>query len=91
MGIRCAFSHGSEDEVIRSYTPTTKVADEDEDVDEDEQKHQGPGDAQQGEETMRKWHIGAGGAITVLSDEEAEWEEMSAKMGSVLKGFGVMQ
>ncbi|KIW20355.1 hypothetical protein PV08_00930 [Exophiala spinifera] len=36
---------------------------------------------------MQKWHIGAGGAITVLSDEEQEWEEMMTKLESVLKGF----
>lgn len=33
------------------------------------------------------WHIGAGGAITVLSDEEAEWEEMMGKLESVLSAF----
>ena len=33
------------------------------------------------------WHVGAGGAITVLSDEEAEWEEMRSKMDSVLRAF----
>ncbi len=38
---------------------------------------------------MQKWHIGAGGAITVLSDEEQEWEEMMTKMDSVLRGFRV--
>ena len=31
--------------------------------------------------------IGAGGAITWLSDARAEWEEVSVKVGSVLKGF----
>lgn len=36
---------------------------------------------------MRTWHVGAGGAITVLSDAQAEWEEMSVKMDSVLRGF----
>ncbi|EXJ62508.1 aminodeoxychorismate synthase [Cladophialophora yegresii CBS 114405] len=39
-----------------------------------------------GEETQ-KWRIGAGGAITVLSDEEEEWEEMMTKLDSVLTGF----
>jgi para-aminobenzoate synthetase len=33
------------------------------------------------------WHIGAGGAITVLSDEEQEWEEMMTKLDSVLRAF----
>ncbi|KAI9697977.1 MAG: para-aminobenzoate synthase, (PABA) [Candelina mexicana] len=33
------------------------------------------------------WHVGAGGAITALSDEEAEWKEMKAKMDSTLAAF----
>ncbi|KAF9041742.1 para-aminobenzoate synthase [Hymenopellis radicata] len=33
------------------------------------------------------WVIGAGGAITALSDPEAEWEEMVVKLGSVLGIF----
>lgn len=36
---------------------------------------------------MQKWRIGAGGAITVLSDEEMEWEEMMTKLDSVLRAF----
>lgn len=34
-----------------------------------------------------KWILGAGGAITVLSTCEGEWEEMMVKVGSVLEGF----
>ncbi|ETI23647.1 aminodeoxychorismate synthase [Cladophialophora carrionii CBS 160.54] len=41
-----------------------------------------------GEETQ-KWRVGAGGAITVLSNEEEEWEEMMTKLDSVLRGFRV--
>lgn len=33
------------------------------------------------------WHVGAGGAVTVLSNVEGEWEEMMGKMNNVLKGF----
>ncbi|KAL9003987.1 MAG: hypothetical protein Q9188_003172 [Gyalolechia gomerana] len=33
------------------------------------------------------WNIGAGGAITSLSTEEGEWEEMMAKLGSTLQMF----
>ncbi|KAF8922030.1 ADC synthase [Mucidula mucida] len=33
------------------------------------------------------WIVGAGGAITALSDPEAEWEEMVVKLGSVLGIF----
>ncbi len=40
-------------------------------------------------EERQKWRIGAGGAITVLSDEEQEWEEMKTKLESVLKGFNL--
>ena len=38
-------------------------------------------------EKRKVWHVGAGGAITVLSDEEGEWNEMMGKMNNVLKGF----
>jgi para-aminobenzoate synthetase len=33
------------------------------------------------------WTIGAGGAITALSDPEAEWEEMMLKLQGVLRAF----
>ncbi|KAJ9603422.1 hypothetical protein H2200_012200 [Cladophialophora chaetospira] len=48
---------------------------------EDDFKDEVSGDVRQ------KWRVGAGGAITVLSDEEQEWEEMMTKLESVLKGF----
>jgi para-aminobenzoate synthetase len=35
-----------------------------------------------------EWIIGAGGAITALSDAEAEWDEMMVKLQSVLRSFG---
>lgn len=34
------------------------------------------------------WCIGAGGAITTLSDPEGEWEEMMTKLGSVVGALG---
>lgn len=34
-----------------------------------------------------EWVLGAGGAITALSDPEAEWDEMLAKVESVLRAF----
>ncbi|EXJ83743.1 aminodeoxychorismate synthase [Capronia coronata CBS 617.96] len=46
--------------------------------------------ANKGDQAARcrqKWRIGAGGAITVLSDPEQEWEEMMTKLDSVLRGF----
>lgn len=33
------------------------------------------------------WRIGAGGAITILSDPEEEWAEMSIKLESALQAF----
>lgn len=33
------------------------------------------------------WRIGAGGAITILSDPEDEWDEMSTKLVSALQAF----
>ncbi|ODQ77600.1 hypothetical protein BABINDRAFT_163328 [Babjeviella inositovora NRRL Y-12698] len=35
----------------------------------------------------RTWRIGAGGAITVLSTAEGEWEEMEIKLASALQAF----
>ncbi|KAF7307055.1 hypothetical protein MIND_00498600 [Mycena indigotica] len=34
-----------------------------------------------------EWHIGAGGAITALSEQEAEWDEMKAKLQSTIAAF----
>jgi para-aminobenzoate synthetase len=33
------------------------------------------------------WVIGAGGAITALSDPEGEWEEMLTKLETVMRTF----
>ncbi|PPQ99549.1 hypothetical protein CVT24_005337 [Panaeolus cyanescens] len=38
--------------------------------------------------SVEQWAIGAGGAITALSDPDAEWEEMETKLHSVLRAFG---
>ncbi|GBE77788.1 Putative aminodeoxychorismate [Sparassis crispa] len=40
------------------------------------------------ESTSDEWVLGAGGAITALSDPEAEWEEMIVKVESVMRAFG---
>ena len=42
---------------------------------------------QEEQDGMQTWRIGAGGAITVLSDPQAEWEEMQTKLQSVLRAF----
>lgn len=39
------------------------------------------------EDGLREWRIGAGGAITILSDCEEEWEEMKIKLESALQAF----
>lgn len=39
------------------------------------------------EEEDEEWTIGAGGAVTALSTEEGEWEEMVAKLKSTLRLF----
>ncbi|KAJ7808237.1 ADC synthase [Mycena olivaceomarginata] len=39
--------------------------------------------------SVENWDIGAGGAITALSDPDAEWEEMITKLTSVVGAFGV--
>lgn len=83
VGIRCAFSHDRED------TCEEGISSEDQpgvNATGKKQKSEALGD---GGRHSKKWYIGAGGAITVLSDEEAEWDEMRAKMDSVLRGFGV--
>lgn len=35
------------------------------------------------------WQVGAGGAVTVLSEAEAEWEEMVAKRDALMRVFGM--
>jgi para-aminobenzoate synthetase len=35
----------------------------------------------------QSWRVGAGGAVTVLSDVDAEWREMRTKLDSVLRAF----
>lgn len=37
------------------------------------------------------WRVGAGGAVTVLSDDLAEWEEMVTKRESALRAFGLVE
>jgi para-aminobenzoate synthetase len=39
--------------------------------------------------SLEHWDVGAGGAITALSDPDAEWEEMLVKLKSVVGAFGV--
>lgn len=47
----------------------------------------GAGAGEMGGRETQEWTLGAGGAITALSDPEAEWDEMMAKVESVLRAF----
>lgn len=38
---------------------------------------------------VEEWVMGAGGAITALSDPQAEWDEMTVKLQSILRVLGV--
>lgn len=44
-------------------------------------------DEKDSNEKRDTWTVGAGGAITSLSTEDGEWEEMVAKLGSILRMF----
>lgn len=81
--IRIAFSNEDDDNVIS--TDDNDVHPEyDNNVDSDDVENTHP---RKGPVSTQKWRIGAGGAITVLSDPEQEWEEMMTKLDSVLRGF----
>lgn len=76
VAIRAAFSSDSEDYVI------DRIMDESGDEIEN-------GQGMVEVEKRKIWHVGAGGAITVLSNLEGEWDEMMGKMTNVLKCFQV--
>ncbi|RVD83280.1 uncharacterized protein DFL_007675 [Arthrobotrys flagrans] len=42
---------------------------------------------EEGMDKRERWRIGAGGAVTALSDPEGEWEEMLTKLDSTLAVF----
>ena len=41
------------------------------------------------ENSYEVWRIGAGGAVTALSTEQGEWDEMNTKLESTLRAFRV--
>ena len=51
------------------------------------EKGRGVGGKANGEGEGDEWTIGAGGAVTSLSTEDGEWEEMQAKLRSTLRLF----
>lgn len=40
-----------------------------------------------GDDDPGVWHVGAGGAVTALSEPESEWEEMLAKRERIMSCF----
>ncbi|ETN40259.1 aminodeoxychorismate synthase [Cyphellophora europaea CBS 101466] len=75
VGIRCAFSPNTAKDRDSSGGGGAAAGGE------------GEGEPEGEGRSRRQWHVGAGGAITVLSDVEGEWDEMRVKMESVLRGF----
>lgn len=49
--------------------------------------YDGNGDEEEAAEKRDTWNISAGGAVTSLSSEDGEWEEMIAKLRSTLRLF----
>ncbi|TFK36979.1 para-aminobenzoic acid synthetase [Crucibulum laeve] len=85
VGYWCVGGGGDWSVIIRScfkYDEPEKPKQSEDDLNGDNQG------AQKATKTTDEWVIGAGGAITALSDPEAEWEEMVTKLQSVLKSFG---
>lgn len=50
-------------------------------------ENSGYGRDSDGKPVQDEWVVGAGGAITALSDPEAEWDEMVLKLQGVLRAF----
>ena len=73
MGYWCVGGGGDWSVIIRSCFKYDAAADHQEDKGKDT--------------NADEWIIGSGGAITALSDPEAEWEEMVVKLQSVLRAF----
>ena len=69
------------DDFIGDDTPTNGNAHANGDT--DPPAHSSPSPSPSGD----KWTIGAGGAVTSLSTEEGEWEEMIAKLKSTMRLF----
>ncbi|KZT05839.1 para-aminobenzoic acid synthetase [Laetiporus sulphureus 93-53] len=84
FGYWCVGGGGDWSVTIRSCfkhdeTQLLSRADEDEDAEDDSTR---------ADTCTEEWTLGAGGAITALSDPEAEWEEMIVKVESVIRAFG---
>ncbi len=82
--------------VIRSAVRWDKRHDQAREDGANGSSEEGDGDGEEGEEDGvggemeeegEEWTIGAGGAVTALSTQEGEWEEMVAKLRSTLRLF----
>ena len=74
---QCEHIKATEPEAKETSSPMAQnVANDDDDDDESKDIE------------YEKWTIGAGGAVTSLSTDRGEWEEMCAKMKSTLRLFG---
>ncbi|KAF3902340.1 hypothetical protein AA313_de0204224 [Arthrobotrys entomopaga] len=76
MGYWCASGSGDWSVIIRSMY---RFDEEMEEVNEMRRA--------EGKGNVERWRIGAGGAVTALSDPEGEWEEMLTKLNSTLSVF----
>lgn len=72
--IRCAYRY-DEEIITKSEEKIEGDKGEREEEDRDEKRK------------YEVWRVGAGGAITALSDDRLEWEEMNAKLESTLTAF----
>lgn len=87
VAIRTAWSTGWDE--YQEHVGTVKGEDGAEAEEQREEEVVKEGWRQTETNSRKVWHVGAGGAVTVLSDVEGEWEEMMGKMRNVVKGLTV--
>ncbi|KAF8586247.1 para-aminobenzoic acid synthetase [Ramaria rubella] len=94
--IRSCFRHDDHDTTYHngeshgSYTRQPRgVGEGDSHLNGEDSSHNSNGPHLNGRGQEQNWTLGAGGAITALSDPVAEWEEMRVKLSSVGRAFGV--
>ncbi|KAI9060554.1 para-aminobenzoic acid synthetase [Trametes sanguinea] len=84
--IRSCFKHDDHPSSTGSNDETDVAATSDDSQGESVVGDAAP-EASSSETVFDEWTLGAGGAITALSDPVAEWEEMVTKVESVLRAF----
>ncbi|OSC99452.1 para-aminobenzoic acid synthetase [Trametes coccinea BRFM310] len=85
--IRSCFKHDERPGSSASSNGESKTGVESDDPHEEPVDSDGASEARPSEAIFDEWTLGAGGAITALSDPVAEWEEMVTKVESVLRTF----